>query len=318
MPFYDLDPEALKGYRSSVAPPADFDEFWTATLAEARECALEAVFTPIDYGLSLVNVFDVSFGGFGGHPVRGWMIEPSGGASSCVVKYIGYDSGRGLPHEHLLWPSTGRTVFVMDTRGQGSAWGVGDTADPVGSGPAHAGSMTRGIEHPSSYFYRRVFTDAIRAIDAVRSRTETNPDKIAVCGVSQGGAIALAAASLDRGVACAMADVPFLCDFPRAVGLAPRDPYGEIARYLAMHRDKVDAVFSTLNYFDCVNLVRRAKAPALFSVAMMDAVCPPSTVYAAYNAYAGEKEIAVYRFNDHEGGGPFQERRQIEWLAQHL
>lgn len=317
MPFYDLPANELTSYRSSVGRPADFDAFWDETLEEARATPLEASFTPVDCGLPLVEVSDVSLRGFGGHAIRGWFIRPVGGASSCVVKFIGYNGGRGFPHEHLLWPATGRAVFVMDTRGQGSGWSRGETADPVGSDPAQAGFMTRGIADPKTYFYRRVFTDAVRAIDAVRGRGDVDPARIAVCGGSQGGGIALAAAGLDGGVAAVMPDVPFLCDFPRAVGVAQRDPYGEISRYLAVHRDKVETAFRTLSYFDGVNFAARSKAPALFSVALMDTVCPPSTVYAAFNAYAGEKQIAVYGFNDHEGGGAFQERRQVEWLSKH-
>jgi hypothetical protein len=58
-------------------------------------------------------------------------------------------------------------------------------------------------------------------------------------------------------------------------------------------------------------LSRRATAPA---VALMDQVCPPSTVYAAYNGYAGPKEIRVYPYNDHEGGEGFQQAEQLSWL----
>jgi cephalosporin-C deacetylase len=46
----------------------------------------------------------------------------------------------------------------------------------------------------------------------------------------------------------------------------------------------------------------------------MDDICPPSTVYAAYNHYSGDKEIAVYNYNNHEGGGPFQLRKQAQFL----
>ena len=63
---------------------------------------------------------------------------------------------------------------------------------------------------------------------------------------------------------------------------------------------------------------RRATAPGLFSVALMDEICPPSTVFAAYNAYGGPKEIAVYPYNDHEGGGPFHEVAQLRWLRDRL
>ena len=60
---------------------------------------------------------------------------------------------------------------------------------------------------------------------------------------------------------------------------------------------------------------RNAKAKALFSVALMDDVCPPSTVYGAFNAYRGEKTMVEYEFNNHEGGQAFQEHRQMAWLS---
>jgi cephalosporin-C deacetylase len=317
MPFFDLSSDALVNYRSKSAPPADFDGFWSATLAETSKLPLDARFEPVDVGLPLVEVFDATFAGYAGHPVKGWFIKPRGASSglTAVVKYLGYNGGRAFPHEHLLWPATGRAVFVMDTRGQGSGWAPGDTPDPVGSDPAHAGFMTRGILNRDTYFYRRVFTDAVRAVAAVRTRPEIDPERIAAVGGSQGGGISLAVAGLEPAVKAAMPDVPFLCDYRRAVGLAGRDPYGEISRYLSIHRDKVETVFTTLSYFDGVNFSARAKAAALFSVALMDDICPPSTVYAAYNAYAGSKTIEQYDFNNHEGGGPFQDRRQVAWLA---
>lgn len=316
MPFFDLSDDALLSYRSSVVPPADFDNFWAMTLAEARQFPLDAKFEPFEANLPLVEVFDVTFAGFGGHPIRGWYIKPRGPAEAgAVVKFLGYNGGRGFPQDHLLWPASGRPVLVMDTRGQGSGWARGDTADPVGSDPSHAGYMTRGIGNPQSYFYRRVFTDAVRAIEALRGRTEIDPARVATAGGSQGGALALVAASLDPSIKAVVTDVPFLSDFPRAIGLAPRDPYGEVSRYLSIHRDMIDTAFATLNYFDVVNHVRKAKATALFSVALMDTICPPSTVYAAFNAYAGaSKQIESYAYNDHEGGGAFQERAQLAWL----
>jgi cephalosporin-C deacetylase len=68
-----------------------------------------------------------------------------------------------------------------------------------------------------------------------------------------------------------------------------------------------------------VNFAKRATAPALFSVALMDLVCPPSTVYTAYNHYAGDRrDIEVYRYNDHEGGESYQRQAQIRWLNKAL
>lgn len=319
MPFFDLPQSELETYRSRAVAPADFDAFWAATLEESRARPLDATFEKVDAGLKLVEAYDVTFSGFNGDKVKGWYLKPAGVAPrGTVVKFIGYGGGRALPHEHLLWPTTGRALLVMDTRGQGAAWSRGDTPDPTGSFPAHPGFMTRGINDPRHYYYRRVFTDGVRAVEAALTRAETDPARLSVVGGSQGGGISIAVAGLHPGVRAAMPDVPFLCDFPRAVGLTTRDPYGEIVRYLAVHREKAQSAYATLNYFDGVHFAARAQAATLFSVALMDDVCPPSTVYGAYNAWAGPKTIETYSFNNHEGGGTWQERRQVAWLDETL
>jgi cephalosporin-C deacetylase len=46
----------------------------------------------------------------------------------------------------------------------------------------------------------------------------------------------------------------------------------------------------------------------------MDTICPPSTVYAAYNHYAGPKEIRAYTYNNHEGGGNHHSLEKIRFL----
>jgi cephalosporin-C deacetylase len=50
----------------------------------------------------------------------------------------------------------------------------------------------------------------------------------------------------------------------------------------------------------------------------MDDICPPSTVYAAYNHYLGEKQIRVYSYNQHEGGQSYQKLEQLRFLAAQL
>ena len=319
MSRFDFELDDLRVYRPTPSEPEDFDEFWSTTLAEARLSARETVMTPYESFLAGFEVFDVEFSGFGGHPVKAWFVVPAGqdGPLPTVVEYNGYGGGRGFPHERLAWAAAGYAYLFMDTRGQGSVWGSGGgTADPVGSGPAVPGFVTRGIEDPSTYYYRRVFTDAVLAVDAVRSFASVDPDRIAVAGGSQGGGIALAVAGLRDDLVAVLPDVPFLCHFERAVGLTDSDPYNEIVRYLAVHRDLGEQTFRTLSYFDGVSFAARASAPALFSVALMDPVCPPSTVFAAHNNYAGESSIEVYGFNEHEGGQGQHWRKQARWLRE--
>jgi cephalosporin-C deacetylase len=316
MPLTDLSGDELRAYRSSVTAPDDLEHFWSSTLRESRALAAEPVLRPVDCGLRLVDTFDVTFSGYGGHPVRAWLHVPAGerGPRPLVVRYHGYGGGRGLPHEADFWALAGYATLRIDTRGQGSGWSPGDTADPEGSGPSAPGFMTRGILDPATYYSRTVFTDAVLAVDAGRALPMVDADRVAVTGGSQGGGMSLAVAGLASDLVGVMPDVPFLCDVRHATEVADSPPYTEIAGYLKAHRDHVETVFETLRYFDGVVLGASATAPALFSVALMDATCPPSTVYAAYQAYGGPKELEVYPYNDHEGGQAFQEARQLAWL----
>ncbi|MET7901418.1 acetylxylan esterase [Streptomyces sp. NPDC005355] len=320
--FIDLPLDQLRAYQPPLPEPDGFDAFWKRTLTEARTPALDAVFTETDAGLTRLHTYDVEFSGFGGHRIRGWLLAPRDAACPlpCVVQYIGYNGGRGLPHNWLLWPSVGYAVFVMDTRGQGWAEHTpGATPDPAGgTGPEAPGMMTKGILSPDDYYYRRLYTDAVRAVEAAREHPLVDPARIVVSGGSQGGGMALAAAGLVPDLTAALVDVPFMTHIRRAVEITDAEPYGELARFCAGQRHLTERVFTTLDHFDGLNFAVRANAPALFSTALRDEITPTSCGFAAYHHYAGEKDIRVWSFNGHEGGGTHQQAEQIVFLRKLL
>jgi cephalosporin-C deacetylase len=326
--LYDLPLEELKKYTPDRNEPADFDSFWADTLADARSHALAATFEPYDAELATLDVFDATFAGFGGQPIKAWFLAPHDPARSpffkdgklpCLVEYIGYGGGRGRPTDWLLPPSSGHAHLVMDVRGQGSNWRAGETPDPEAAEQARAGwypgFCTRGILDPETYYYRRLMTDAVRAVEAARAHPLVDSARVAVTGGSQGGGQALAVAGLVPDLLLAMPDVPFMCHWRRATEITDGDPYQEIVRYCKIHRDQTDRVFRTLAYHDGLNFAARAKAPALFSVGLMDFICPPSTVFAAFNHYAAPKAIEIYPYNGHEGGETMHTELKMKRLA---
>lgn len=317
--YSDLPADQLAAYTSSQTRPADFGGFWSDTLAQAQAHPLNLTVTAEPTVLEAVDVYDVVFAGWNGEPVRAWLRVPRGATEPlpCVVEYVGYGGGRGEPHENLLLAGSGFAHLHMDTRGQGASWSKGATADGAGSaGPSIPGVMTRGILDPQTYYYRRLITDAVRAVQAARELAVVDADRVAVMGISQGGAVALATAALCPDLRAVVARVPFLSDFPRALQITDAYPYREICDFLAVHRTEAERAQATLRYFDGVNFAAQATVPAKFTVGLMDAITPPSTVYAAYNAYSGPKQITAWPFNGHEGGGAEDDIAAVRFLRE--
>ncbi|MDQ0958472.1 cephalosporin-C deacetylase [Streptomyces sp. B4I13] len=328
MPAFDLPLPDLEHHRPEPDEPADFDMYWAAALKEAAQRDPLVSVSPVETALRLTRTWDVTFRGYAGDPIRAWFSLPAGARKPlpAVVEYVGYGRGRGLPHERLTWVNAGYAHLLMDNRGQGDQYGSGgDTPDPhtvLSGGP---GPAVRGLLSPPDYHYRRLITDAVHAVTAVRSLPGVDPLRTAAVGNSQGGGLALAVAGLVPDLAAVLVTAPFLCGIRRSLELTDAGPYGEIAAYLSVRRGSEETAYRTLSYVEGVSFARRAQAPAHFGTGLRDTVCPPSGVYAAFNRY-GElsggahprKEIHVYPFNGHEGGEAEQVRRQLVWLESQL
>ena len=309
----------LENYKPALTKQSDFDQFWERTLKLIPN--EPAVLTPLVSPIKTLDIYDVTIKGFNGDPIKGWFLTPKHleKPAPLITIFEGYGGGRGEATEWLFWPSAGYPTLVMDTRGQGSSHRRGETPD--GNYPRnnqYPGFMTSGIDDPDNYYYRRVFTDAVAFTRAAKSLPNVDPNRIVTTGGSQGGGISLAAASLNPEVFATMPDVPFLCHFERAIEMTDEYPYQEIANYLRSHRLLVDQSLRTLSYFDCMNLVTKAKAKALVSIGMHDPICPPDTIFAMRNHYAGKIDTQIWTFNRHEGGGAANALVQAEWLAKQL
>jgi len=314
MALFDLPLEQLREYTPPLTRQDDFDRFWETTLAESARQPLNLRLTPLDLPFRGAQLFRASFDGFGGAPLVGTYARPVGdGPFPAIALYHGYSGHRPEPWELLAWVSQGYAVLATDVRGQG-----GESGDSLPYPGGHApGFMTMGIGDPQTYYYRGAYADTVRAIDVLTAQPEVDAGRIGAAGGSQGGALTLVAAALDGRVKAAVAEIPFLCHFRRATTLVDTSPYREIAEYFRRTGADEERTYRTLSYFDCMNLAPRIGAATLVTCGLMDDICPPSTVFAAYNHIQAEKDIFLFTFGLH-ASFPGVPQARARWFAQHL
>jgi len=311
----------LQKYRPDLTKQSDFEDFWKETLATYIDENPKVKLEKFDFPVNQLEVFDVTIEGFNREPIKGWFLSPRGlsAPQPTMIHFDGYGGGRGNPQEWLFWPTCGYPTLVMDTRGQGGGYRRSDTPDgPYPRDSQASGFMTMGVMSPETYYYRRVYSDAVAFVRAAKQFPNVDASRLVTVGGSQGGGISIAATALSQEVFATMPDVPFLCHFARAVEMVDTYPYQEIVNYCKVHRTKVEQVMRTLSYFDGMNLASITDAPALISVGLHDPICPPDTVYAAINHWRGPAEVQVWEFNTHEGGGTDNQIVQAEWIKKQL
>ena len=84
-----------------------------------------------------------------------------------------------------------------------------------------------------------------------------------------------------------------------------------------VHADRVETLERTLDYVDNAHLARRIRARTFAAVGLIDTICPPSTVFARYNAIEAEKEIFMSRYGGHTTAATYHEQA-LALFARHL
>ena len=202
-----------------------------------------------------------------------------------MISYMGYGSE--------VWyadPSSNPQMieFMLCVRGQAFNRKPGEKDD----------WCTRGLEDKEKYYYRGAFADAVRAIDFVCSLEKTDTDRVFANGESQGGALTLAAASLDGRLKAIAPSAPFLCDYPDYFALAdwPGNWFKDAAEEKGISKEDM---FRTLSYFDIKNFTDRIKCPVIMAIGLQDTVCPPHTNFAGFNNIRTEKSWICYPLAGH-------------------
>ena len=273
----------------SLPVPDDFDAFWSDQKKKLAVVPVNARLTEVKSPNEGVVCLDLQADSVGA-PVSGYFAKPAG-AKPKSLPIILTVHGAGVRSSSLNeaadWAK--RSFLALDINAHGIPNGKPvEFYSDLAKGEL-GGYRTRGCDSRETIYFLGMFLRLVRAMDFLTAQPEWDGRTLVVHGSSQGGAQSIVAAGLDPRVTYFAAGVPAMCDHTGAVvnrvsgwpKLVPEGPDGKPA----------PKSLEAARYYDARNFATRTKAAGIVTVGLIDRTCPPTSVYAAYNALRGKKEI---------------------------
>jgi cephalosporin-C deacetylase len=275
----------------SMPVPDDFDHFWTAQKRALSAVPVKSEMTPVKSPVQGVEAFDIKVDCLGAS-VSGYFGRPQNAKPKSLPAIL-FVHGAGVRSSNLSsvsWAKREGGMLSLDINAHGIANGKpNEYYEQLAAGDLKD-YRSLGQDDREKCYFKGMFLRLIRAIDFLTQQPEWDGKTLIVSGSSQGGFQAFAAAGLDSRVSFICAGVPAGCDHTgTAVGRVNGWP-----KLVSIDADGKPNTASTqaARYFDCVNFATRAKCQgAVVTVGFIDTTCPPTSVYAAYNALTIPKSI---------------------------
>ena len=300
----------------TVQYPDDFAAFWEAAKEENAKIPIDAKMTLMpDACMEKSNVYHVSLQNFkNGSRIFGILCTPKAeGKYPALLRVPGagarpYSGDAAIADEGVI-------TFTIGIHGVPVDMDRNIYDNMMNS--AIDGYWFYNLDDRDRYYYKRVYLGCVRSVDFIFSLPQFDGEKLAVAGGSQGGALSIVTAGLDKRVKWLAPFYPALCDLTgylhgRAGGwphTLKKDWYGDW--------NNTPEKIKTIGYYDVVNFARNVSQPGFYSWGYNDNVCPPTSMYAAYNVIAAPKEVMLVQDTAH-WTYPEQGEKSDEWLKEKL
>lgn len=308
-----FSPEKIE---SLTAMPDDFQKFWTGAMRKAAKVPMEAEVTPLpDKSTDKVEVSLVKLQcSQKGRYIYGFLSKPRVEGKYPVLMI---PPGAGVKRTSAMTSYAEEGFITLAIEIHGISPLVSD--EEMKAKQAELGDyMYMGAGDKDTYYYKDVYLGCVRAMDYLCSLPEFDGKNVGVCGGSQGGALSLVTAALDKRVTFVSAFYPALCDVTgflhgRAGGWPRLFMPGKELKLTV----DAETACKTLPYYDVVNFVRTLTIPGFYSFGYNDNTCSPTSVQAAINAVTTPKVVIVTPTSSH-WRFPESERKSIEWMKSQL
>lgn len=293
-----FSPEKL---RPITRQPADFHEFWNKEIEKARKYDLEPMMTLMPERCTpKVNVYHVSWANNDwGSRMYGILTVPvAEGKYPAVLKL----PGAGVRGYNGDINHCEKGFIILEI-------GVHGIPVDLPAGVYHNlynGALKRyhsfNMEDKDRFYYKRIITGCVRAIDFIETLPEYN-GCLATFGGSQGGGLSIIVAGIDKRVDGLVSYYPAMSDMlGYTAGRAGGWPHT-----LKDKRYQTEKALATIPYFDVSSFAREITVPGFYTFGYNDMVCPPTSTYSVYNVIDAPKELEVAETTEHyaysENGG---------------
>lgn len=278
-----------------VTEPKDFDQFWDDGKATLAKIPLEPRMELLpSYSTPNVDVYHVSFQTVGTgfsriSRIYGILAVPKPKAGAAKFPALLNVPGAGVrPYRGLIAPAE-RGIITLQIGIHGMPVTFDQSVyDDLRNGPLNR-YMLYNLDDRETYYYRRVYLSVVRANDLLTSLPQYDGKNLGVIGGSQGGALAIATAALDKRVIALAASYPALSDMAGYTA----DRAGGWPHFFKETKYRTKERLETAAYYDTVNFARRLRVPGIYSWGFNDETCPPTSMYAAYNVIASHKSLLL-------------------------
>ena len=307
-----FSPEALQ---PTTVLPDDFVSFWEKSLADAAKIPMEPIMTLLpEQCTSSINVYEVRFQHYKkGSYIFGTLCVPTRPGKYPAILRVPGAGVKSNPAEMVL-AEKGMITLSIGIHGIPQNLPK-DVYTSLQNGALNNYAFYH-LDDKDHYYYKRVYTGCVRALDFLCSLPQYDGENLGVIGGSQGGALAMVTTALDKRVKAVVAYYPALCDLTGYL-------HGRAGGWPAMFNEKNQKLnnktekISTSYYYDVVNFARFIQVPGYYSWGYNDPTCPPTSMYPAYNVIKAPKELFVAHDTGHWRSKE-QDLITINWLCSQL
>lgn len=304
-----FSPELLNPYTQD---PLDFDEFWKETLESARKTKLTYNIEKVDkYTTDEFDTFLLKLRTDNKHYIYGYLTKPKDASSEKKYPVVLCPPGAGIktikePMRNTYYAKNGFIRLEMEIHGLHPEI-TADQFSEISS--AFGDYIQNGLDDKENAYLRHVYVACVRAMDYLTSLPEWDGKNAFVQGGSQGGALSIITAGLDKRITACVVNHPALSDMAGYLdGRAGGYPH-----FNKMNKMLTPQKVEAMAYYDVVNFAMRVECPVYMTWGYNDNTCPPTTSYIVWNLITSPKKSLITPINEHWTTEEVN-YGQMEWL----